>query len=57
MGGRSKRETIKCLWEAGVSGKQYKNGHWSLFHGQQRSVIDDSTEKMIAAWNAAQYCW
>jgi hypothetical protein len=47
---------IKCLWEAGVSGKQYKNGHWSLFHGQQKHSIDDSTGKMIGAWDVAQCC-
>jgi len=40
---------IKCLWEAGVSGKQYKNGRWSLFHGRQKSFTDDSTGKMSAA--------
>ena len=48
--------TIKCLWEVGVSGKQYKNGPWSLFHGQQKSFIEDSTGKMTGAWDVAQCC-
>lgn len=51
-----KSVAIKCLWDAGVSGKQYKNGQLSLFHGQQKSFIDDSTG-MIGAWDVAECCW